>query len=182
MGKQNFLNNSAFNKLQEGFQKYDELFLGKIVTYQYIKNNCNNHISIVFRKQNFKHLSGCCLKNNQSANSFYNKLKENRVKREDIYYQSDFAKAKLQILPCLDLLLTPNVQVIESNHSINLQFDNMVKSNRQIIGLAYISDSGTYSKPVSLLNMRINSPIKNSKLIKYSVIDIQVKSINDLKK
>lgn len=58
----------------------------------------------------------------------------------------------------------------------------MVKSNRQIIGLAYISDSGTYSKPVSLLNMRINSPIKNSKLIKYSVIDIQVKSINDLKK
>ena len=58
----------------------------------------------------------------------------------------------------------------------------MVKSNRQIIGLACISDNGTYSKPVSLLNMRINSPIKNSKLIKYSVIDIQVKSINDLKK
>lgn len=178
-----FLSNSDFNKLQIGFKKYDELFLGNIVTYHYSKNGLKQTISVAFRKQNFKHLSGCCLKNKKSANSFYNMIKENRIERADIYYQSEYAKAKLQILPALDLLLTNDVQVTEGNGSINLQFDNMVKSNKQIIGLACITGNGLYSKPVSLLNMKLNSPIKNAKFTKYPVDDIDIKPIiNDIKK
>lgn len=179
LGKQTFLNNSDFNKLQIGFKKYDELFLGNIVTYHYSKNGQSQCISVAFRKQNFKHLSGCCLKNKKSANSFYNMLKKNRIERTDIYYQSEYAKAKLQILPSLDLLLTQDVQITEGNGSINLQFDNMIKSNKQIIGLACIIGNGLYSKPVSLLNMKLDSPIKNAKLTKYPVIDIDIRPINN---
>lgn len=183
MGKQGFLNNSDFSKLQIGFQKYDSLFLGNVVTYYYMKDGQKHYVSVAFRKQNFRHLSGCCLKN-RSANSFYNSLKKKRIKRTDIYYQSDYAKAKLQILPSLELLLTDKVQVTEGNGSVNLQFDNMIKSNKQILGLACITNKGgKYSKPVSLLNMKLNSPIKNAKLIKYPVTDIDIKPIdNNIKK
>ena len=120
MRKQTFLSNSDFNKLQIWFKKYGELFLGNTVTYHYFKNGLKQTISVAFRKQSFKHLSGCCLKKNKSANSFYNMLKKNRIERVDIYYQSEYTKAKLQLLPALTSLLTNDndVQVTEGNGSI----------------------------------------------------------------
>lgn len=47
-------------------------------------------------------------------------LKKNRIERVDIYYQSEYTKAKLQLLPALPPLLTNDidVQVTEGNGSI----------------------------------------------------------------
>lgn len=47
-------------------------------------------------------------------------LKKNRIERVDIYYQSEYTKAKLQLLPALTPLLTNDndVQVTEGNGSI----------------------------------------------------------------
>lgn len=129
--------------------------------------------TVYFNPENFLHLTGCkVLVNKQKIKGkrFYQVLKGSKINNSNVFYTSRYTKPKLNILPKLDILLSPkHVRVIEKGSFLKLQFDAMVRTNKTTgAALAFINAGSYFEVPKSLINLKVD----NIQLPSYNVIDI----------
>lgn len=155
-----------FNALLEGFSKYNDL--RKVNFYEYEYKNCEDKyqkFNINFPKKAFLHLTG--VKYCGSASKFYEKLKQRKLHRIDVFYpditNKSLVEKKLSVIRCLPELIDLNkVRVSENCKYLNLESEILIRSNRNTIGLSLKMIKEHYYIPQSLLNLHGNKGEQDS--------------------
>lgn len=150
-------------KLKKEFKVYDNNLLNKNFLLIYsdmsnkllsklknpARNNLNNlrGIEILFKKENFAHLVGIPKDGKKlGAKEFYNKLKEDKISRED-YETSPFAKLKEQIFDQIPKIFKQIIILGDYNYSKqSFKVDKILGGTKQIpsIVLGLKLDSNQY--------------------------------------
>lgn len=170
----NSISHSDFQKLLEGFSKYDNLFCGHYFRYTYVNNqNKQKAVTVRYKPENFLHLSGCRVYDSSGrligGKRFYQALKGSRINNANVFYKDRFTKLKLQVLPMIDVLLSSkDVRIIEKGGLLRLRFDSAIRTRKKIAAIACIDIGKQYTIPESLINLKT----LNSNPLSYQVITI----------
>ncbi|MFD1902776.1 PBECR4 domain-containing protein [Enterococcus termitis] len=187
-----------FDIIKEAFIIYDTNFNNHEFTYTYRHRKTKKilEMKVKFEAGNFMHL--CGVKYNQidkdgkikfsfSATQFYKALKSNKVSLRGITTKNDGTTGqKLQVIPLLEMLISPGVRVCDGGMFYNMHYEKAIRSGKMIVALTCKENNKRYV-PQSLLSL-INQPQKSQskslteshEVIKISKTELSSSSITEI--
>lgn len=155
-------NKKLLKAIQEGFEAFTQL-VNKEIHYIYIKGTEVKELVVKAKKEHYMHLCGVKYYDSKTkkpvtAKHFYELVKDNKVKAENIIVKKDGTTGqKLQVIGELKCLLTADVRVIDGHVMFyNFSFEKGLRSKRQIFALSMVEErhqSAIYV-PQSLLHLK----------------------------
>lgn len=146
--KQYLSKEEALKKVIKAILLYEQLLRDKKLLFiAKTKENKIEFIEVMFKKENFFHLTGLKLKNeNISSALFYEICLNHKLSIKDFEFKNNLTKWKLEILPQIIKIEQLANQVGEFSHSgILLKTDVLVGTTRNaILGLKFISKNKIY--------------------------------------
>lgn len=187
-----------FDIIKKAFLIYDTNFNNHEFTYTYNHRETKKilEMKVKFEAGNFMHL--CGVKYNQTdkngnvkfpfkATQFYRALKNNKVSLRGISTKDDGTTGqKLQVIPLLEMLISPGVRVCDGGMFYNMDFEKAIRSGKMIVALTCKENNNGYV-PQSLLSL-INQPQKSlsksltesHEVIKISKTELSSTSITEV--
>lgn len=180
-----------FDTIRKAFLIYDNNFNNHMFTYTYQHRKTKKllEMNVQFEAGNFMHLCGVdyyqidkqgSCKFRFKATQFYRALKNNKVSLRGIKPKDDGTTGqKLQVIPLLEMLISPGVRICDGGKFYNLQYEKAIRSGKMIVALTCKENNKKYV-PQSLLSL-INQPRKSqSKSLteSHEVIKISKSELN----
>lgn len=159
----------AFNKYLPNVRKALDLtkkhFIGKMKTYVYVINNRDvQALSVLFQRKHFMHL--CGVEYPTGANGFVSDLQRKKLKLQNLYIKEDGSTfQKLEVIDQIALLDTLDTKVSIGNKRVNIQYDNLLRTKANILGIAVKADNNGINFPLSLLNLSVAETFTSFKVV-----------------
>lgn len=142
----------VLKKLKEFATFFQQHFLNKTVHFTYNKGNHNVAVKVVFMPIHFQHLVG--IRYGLGAKRFWNHVLKGNVNWQEVTL-TNFAKQrankfgrdkrssfekKLNSLSAAKDIMTERVRVCEEGKMFGVEYNHLIRTNRQTIGLACKND------------------------------------------
>lgn len=136
-----------FDTIRKAFLIYDTNFNNHMFTYTYQHRKTKKllEMNVQFEAGNFMHLCGVdyyqidkqgSCKFRFKATQFYRALKNNKVSLRGIKPKDDGTTGqKLQVIPLLEMLISPGVRICDGGIFYNLQYEKAIRSGKMIVAL-----------------------------------------------
>lgn len=153
---------------------YDTYYANKNFLIVYKEGNQFMYKQLVFKKQNFKHLTGINTK--MSAEVFYTACLNQRLSSKDVELKSNgTTQLKLKVFPQMKSLFSvPTLIGDFNNNGFSLRVDYLMGDMKRIVSLGF-KQNNEFDVPQSLLSEDVKKLTQKS----HKVIAIWIKNVNE---
>lgn len=153
---------------RKGFLFLKEHVFNYTYTFFYEDNDELKKYTLNITNGDFAHLCGVQYKNGNKK--FGEDLVENRVSWDKVFIKRDGTTSlKLSVIASIHLLFTVQSRIESGDRSLDLVYDKLLRTNKEILGLGCKQLSEEKLIPLSLLNLKVLNR-NEKKTLRYRVL------------